>query len=48
MKIVLTLLLLATLSACGVDGAPKPPAAAVSVAPVSITGDLRMGVTNQP
>ena len=37
-----TLLLLATLAACGADGAPKPPAAKTGL---TITGQAEIGIS---
>jgi predicted small lipoprotein YifL len=50
MKMLTALAILLSLAACGVDGAPKPPAgaAAPAAAPatdVTITGDVRVGVS---
>ncbi len=44
MKTLFALLSLALLAACGVDGAPKPPAAAADSG-VTITGEGRIGAT---
>ena len=38
------LLTLLALTACGVDGAPQPPAGAAPPPGVSVTGEARIGV----
>jgi len=42
MRLVLSLSLLALLAACGVDGAPQPPAGGVS-----ISGEIGLGVSGR-
>ncbi|WP_380054663.1 hypothetical protein ACFE33_14105 [Falsihalocynthiibacter sp. SS001] len=46
MKILLPIALIVTLSACGVDGEPTPPAETPETG-VSISGDIRMGVAKK-
>ena len=43
MRLVLSLALVALVAACGIDGTPKPPAAA-PVPGVSVTGEASMGI----
>ena len=46
---ILAVLAVLTLAACGADGAPtKPAAKPATTSGVSISGDARMGVTNNP